>query len=143
MKSEEIEESVSIQEGHKVDSISELQQEQPKKQKAKLKASEQKDQSVEMESSSQLESTSTIDSVKKDQKKIKPRMLADHVSSVEIRDSGNIESALSLSDDSLKESESVMPSLTEDEKSAAGISSEDKFENFEHIESDLPELEFV
>ena len=64
LRPEETEESINVQESHKIETIGELQEDQPKNQKLKPKQSENKKKSVKVKSHARLESLGSLDSEK-------------------------------------------------------------------------------
>merc|ERR1739842_83498 len=71
----EMEESVGIQESHKIETIDELQQEQTSMEKLKSKPTDNKKYSVKVQTSEKLESAESLDSESLQQEKIEHKML--------------------------------------------------------------------
>merc|ERR1711956_189820 len=71
----EMEESVGIQESHKIETIGELQQEQTSMEKLRSKPTDNKKYSVKVQTSNKLESAESLDSKSLQHEKIEPMML--------------------------------------------------------------------
>ena len=131
----EMEESVGIQESHKIETIGELQQEQTSMEKLRSKPTDNKKYSVKVQTSDKLESAESLDSKSLQHEKIEPMMLKpDNLAmSVSIQESHEIEATDKLPQDHDKK-QKIRRKQSDNRQQSVEVQSRDKLERISSIE---------
>ena len=140
----EMEESVGIQESHKIETIGELQQEQTSMEKLKSKPTDNKKYSVKVQTSDKLESAESLDSKSLQQEKIEHKMLKpDNLAmSVGIQQSHEIEETEKLPQDHNKK-QKIRRKQSDNGQQSVEVQSRDKLERISSIEIETAHPEKV
>merc|ERR1712079_509303 len=128
MKSEEIEQSVGIEEKQKVEGISKLTKKQPKLQKLKSKPSDARENSIEIQCTSNVESTNNFSSDGPLKETIQPKSLkAEEIEQyLGVQESVDIESTNELQKPKVKK---IKSKVSDTKEKSVAIQSNAKLEN--------------